>query len=235
MVCVCVCEWMDRSSLCCRFFVHRLLKRPIGTVKALRFYPPVFQSNGLSAVWPVCLCSKRAIRGLCIGDYNVALLSVYKLHTLQLFPFTQSTRCEMLPSVQKSVCVDSVGWCFETQGHCDSVCQLCYFICCCWKRTSDLFFYCSKSIWTVCVGALSRLLPSSVFFFFFKFVLPLEDVVLWMNVFQNKLCIIVHLITRAWVSRSEMGHSSPFRICLLSRGQILGCVWPCTKLTVSGC
>ncbi len=31
---------------------------------------------------------------------------------------------------------------------------------------------------------------------------------------------------KAWVSRSEMGHSSPFRICLLSRGQILGCVWP---------
>lgn len=78
-----------------------------------------------------------------------------------------------------------------------------------------------------------------MFFFyllaFFLFHLPLEDVLLWMNVFQNKPCItVVHLTRRLECPgvKWDTPNQSEYARCLRSDS---GMHMACTKLMVSGC
>ncbi len=161
-----VCEWTEVVCVAA-FFVHRLLKRPIGHCsQALRFYPPVFQSmtEVLFGPFGSVLRGQSGFLGCLV--YKCSSVVCIQTTCITTLPLSLSPRCEMLPSVQKvSLRVDSVGWCFETDTRALWFCMSVVLLsCCCWKRMNDLFFYCSKqSIWTVCVGALSRLLPCIFF------------------------------------------------------------------------
>lgn len=89
------------------------------------------------------------------------------------------------------------------------------------------FFIVLYKVFELWVGALSRLLPC-IFWIFVSFVCELffylspKVVVLWMNVFQNELCIRVHLKAR----REWSGTCLTIRNMPIIRGQILGCAWP---------
>lgn len=72
-----------------------------------------------------------------------------------------------------------------------------------------IFYSSIQSIWTLWVGALSRLLPCIFWIFLCFFVcvffyLPPKVVVLWMNVFQNELCASK---SKACVKRDMPHHS----------------------------
>lgn len=184
--------------------------------------------------WPIWLCSKRAI-WVCVWYINVASLFVHKLYLASApvihFLSTMWTVAFCPESVDVHVWILLTETCQE-----DAVILYvcCYFLFrCCWKRMDDLFFYFSiQSIWTLWVGALSRLLPcvflDDVFYLLgFFFYLPHEDVVLWMNVFQNKLCITVHLTTRQECRDGTPPHHSEYAYYLRSDSGVL---MACTKL-----
>lgn len=167
----------------------------------------------------------------CSSSVVVVCTQTTYITTLPFHPFSvHDVKCCLLS--RKCVracacvcmCVDSVGWWFETVTRalwfCMSVVLL---FCCCWKRMNDLFFYRSiQSIWTLWVGALSRLLPC-IFWIMFLFVRFFSLILFasWGCCIMNE-CIPKQTMynsasnNKAWVSRYETGHASPFGICLLS-------------------
>lgn len=158
----CACVRMGRRSLC--FFVHRLLKRPIGQ-SSIAFLPSSVSKRDWGAVWPVWLCSKRTT-GVCfVYKCSSSVVCPQTTLTLHLFPYHSFSVHDVNYCLLSRKCVCVRVWILlagvlrQSWGRCDPVCQLLLFRCC-WKRMNELFFYCSiQSIRTLSVGALSRLLP----------------------------------------------------------------------------